>query len=191
MTQRMLSQVREAIEELQKKQDRLIIAIDGRCAAGKTTLAAYLQEMFDCHVFHMDDFFLTPDLRTEERLAQPGGNVDYVRFYREVLLPVMKGDSFSYRPYSCHLQQLIQPVAVAPKQLNIVEGSYSCHPQLWDCYHLRIFMDIDPMNQRKRILERNGKESFVQFEKRWIPLEELYFRAYEIQKRCDLYFLSE
>ena len=37
---------------------RVLVAIDGRCAAGKTTLAASLQAQLACNVFHMDDFFL-------------------------------------------------------------------------------------------------------------------------------------
>ena len=71
-------------ERLAKRADResdsktpFIIAIDGRCCAGKTTLAAKLKEQNGWSVFHMDDFFLQPKQRTKERLAQPGGNVDY------------------------------------------------------------------------------------------------------------------
>ena len=46
---------------------RLLLAIDGRCAAGKTTLAAGLQREFDCNVIHMDDFFLQLHQRTQRK----------------------------------------------------------------------------------------------------------------------------
>ena len=36
----------------------LLIAIDGRCASGKTTLSSYLQKELNCNVIHMDYFFL-------------------------------------------------------------------------------------------------------------------------------------
>ena len=56
----------------------LTLAIDGCCAAGKTTLARRLQEKYGCPVFHADDYFLQPYQRTPERLAQPGGNMELV-----------------------------------------------------------------------------------------------------------------
>ena len=56
-----------------------LLAIDGRCGSGKSTLAAHMAQVFGCPVFHMDDFFLPPELRTPERLAQPGENVQIGR----------------------------------------------------------------------------------------------------------------
>ena len=54
-----------------KSEKPYIVAIDGRCAAGKTTLAAHFQQNIDCTVFHMDDFFLRPEQRTPERFNTP------------------------------------------------------------------------------------------------------------------------
>lgn len=45
------------IRALAAVQPRVLVAIDGRCAAGKTTLAASLQAQLGCNVFHVDDFF--------------------------------------------------------------------------------------------------------------------------------------
>ena len=80
------------IRALAAMRPRVLVAIDGRCAAGKTTLAASLQAQLGCNVFHMDDFFLRPEQRTPERLHQPGGNVDFERFLTEVLRPLYDGD---------------------------------------------------------------------------------------------------
>ena len=191
MTDNILTQVQAVLQKLKKEKPFLLIAIDGRCAAGKTTLAARLRQSMDCNVFHMDDFFLPPELRTRERLAYPGGNIDEERFRSEVLCPVLAESPFSYRPYSCRLQRRTDPVSVQPKPLSIAEGSYSCHPNLWDYYDLRIFLDISRAEQLRRIRERNGEEQLKIFEERWIPLEEQYFSAFQIQQRCDLSFLSE
>jgi uridine kinase len=188
MTSDTVFQILSAIKRRKQDEKPFLIAIDGRCAAGKTTLAAQLQNIVNSNVFHMDDFFLPPGLRTRERLAQPGGNVDYERFRFEILLPALKGGEFSYRPYSCHLQRQTEPVLVQPKSISIIEGSYSCHPYLWDCYDLRIFLNIGREEQLQRIRERNGSEQLNIFQKRWIPLEEQYFSAYQIQQRCDLSF---
>ena len=38
----------------------------------------------------------------------------------------------------------------------------------------------------RRIRKRNGPEKTVQFAQRWIPFEEMYFRAFRVQERCDI-----
>jgi adenylylsulfate kinase-like enzyme len=48
----------ERIELLLKEKQYVLVAIDGRCASGKTTLAAALKEKLSCEIIHMDDFFL-------------------------------------------------------------------------------------------------------------------------------------
>ena len=40
---------------------RTVLAIDGPCGSGKTTLAALLARLYDCPVFHADDCFLRPE----------------------------------------------------------------------------------------------------------------------------------
>ena len=86
-----LETIRKQIDELWEKKDMIIVAIDGKCTSGKTTSASKLAEIYDCNVFHMDDFFLRPEQRTSERFAEIGGNVDYERFQEEVLFPLRSG----------------------------------------------------------------------------------------------------
>lgn len=107
-------------------QGPLILAIDGRAAAGKTTLAAELQTAFGAAVIHMDDFFLPPELRTETRLQIPGGNVHYERFLTEVAPALRAGAPISHRKYDCH-QGTYAPFLVRQPhtQLTVIEGSYS------------------------------------------------------------------
>lgn len=81
---------------------RTTLAIDGPCGSGKTTLAALLAQLYDCPVFHADDFFLRPEQRTPERFAQPGGNLDRERLREEVLLPLHEGKPVCYRRFDCH-----------------------------------------------------------------------------------------
>ena len=66
------------IEDIRREKGRVLVAIDGRCAAGKTTLALRLQEKLGCPLFHMDDFFPAPGtadagaLRPARRECGPG-----------------------------------------------------------------------------------------------------------------------
>ncbi|MBO5071740.1 MAG: uridine kinase [Eubacterium sp.] len=169
----------------QGEKDILLVAIEGRCGAGKTTLAARLQAGMDCSVIHMDHFFLRPEQRTRERLEEPGGNVDYERVEKEVMYPLSQGRPFSYRPYDCRQQRLSEAVTVDPAAVVIVEGTYSCHPVLWNYYDLRLFLDVEPGEQIRRIRKRNGIRQSRVFRDRWIPLEEIYFAAYRLPERCD------
>lgn len=178
----------EKINELFKHKENVLIAIDGRCAAGKSTLAAVLGEKTDCCVIHTDDFFLRPLQRTLQRYEEPGGNMDRERLLEEVMKPLSENKPFYVRSYDCRTQLLTEPVHILPQRLAVVEGSYSCHPSLWDFYDLRIFLTVGREEQLRRIEQRNGREALASFAEKWIPLEECYFKAYDIEKRCGLRF---
>lgn len=180
-----MEEIRMRIEELMKSRERVIVAIDGSCTAGKTTLASKLAELYDCNVIHMDDFFLRPEQRTPQRYAQIGGNVDYERFLAEVLLPLKAGKAFSYRPFDCGSFTLTAPVEVLPKKLTVIEGTYSHHPRFGDPYDLKIFLTVPPEVRRQRILER---PAFLhrRFFEEWIPMEQRYFDGFRIPQQSDI-----
>ena len=159
----------QRIRALAATQPRVLVAIDGRCAAGKTTLAASLQAQLECNVFHMDDFFLRPEQRTSERLHQ-----------------LHDGQAVTYRPYDCHTQQLHAPVRAEVRAVSIIEGSYSCHPALWDLYDLHVFLSVGLEEQRRRIAARSGEKMLPMFTNVWIPMEETYFAQFRVAERADL-----
>lgn len=183
--ERKLEILKARIDDLLTRNPSLVVAIDGQCTSGKTTLAGKLAEIYDCNLIHLDDFFLRPEQRTEERFAQVGGNVDYERFREEVLEPLAAGGEFAYRPFSCSTFTLTQPVTVPVKGLTIVEGSYSLHPYFGEPYGLKVLLTVDPETQRQRILER---PAFLhsRFFEQWIPMENRYFEEFRIEERADL-----
>lgn len=186
-------QINHVIEMIKKEMTTrpFLVAIDGRCGSGKTTLAAILSEYFKCNVVHMDDFFLQPYQRTEKRLNEVGGNVDIERFEKEVLIPLKKNQCFSYQKYDCKKQQLDEYVEVKPCDLTIVEGSYSMHPKIYGYYDLHLFLEIDKDEQFKRILRRNGEKGAENFINKWIPLEEKYFSGFQIKEKSKYHFILE
>ena len=94
------------------------------------------------------------------------------------------GRAAAYRPWSCRTGELGDPVTVEPGTLVLVEGSYACHPALWDQYDLRAFLTVDPAEQLARILRREGDAYAQVFREKWIPLEEQYFSAFQVEERC-------
>jgi uridine kinase len=176
------------IMEVYKRKGSAAAAIDGRSAAGKTTLAAALSKRLGCTLIHMDDFFLSPGQRTPERLAEPGGNVDRERFRQEVLEPLSRGEDFEYGVFDCTAMSVTRTVKVRYTPVTIIEGAYSCHPELWPYYDLHFFISVSKEEQRKRILNRNGPEKAEQFMTRWIPMEEKYFAAFDTETGCRLIY---
>lgn len=184
--------ISEITERLNIEEGRVkVIAIDGRCASGKTTLARELAERLGAGVIHMDDFFLPGEMRTEERLREPGGNVHYERFADEVLDALRGGASFSYGRFDCQRMEIAERMIVPAGRLRIVEGAYSCHPQLENYMDLRIFCDVSPELQCERIRVRNGEQALKNFREKWIPMEEAYFRAHGIMEQADIIIEKE
>lgn len=174
------------IDALCERSETVTLAIDGGSGSGKTALAKRLSEVYNCNVFHMDDFFLPPNRKTPDRLAEPGGNVDYERFADEVANGLGSGGAFSYRPYDCQKNGFKEAVTASPKALNIVEGVYSLHPSLAHLYDLKLFLKTDAQTQISRIRQRSGDAMLTRFIKEWIPLEAAYFEKLGIEQSCDL-----
>ena len=76
----MLETIARRAELLLAERVPVLVAIDGCCGSGKTTLAAALAERLKAEVLHMDDFYLRPEQRSPARYRTPGENVDHERF---------------------------------------------------------------------------------------------------------------
>ena len=164
-------------------RSQVLAAIDGMCASGKSTMGRILQGIYSCNLFHMDDYFLQPHQRTEERMKEIGGNVDYERFQKEILAHIGDEKGLSYQVYDCSKRQLAQRIQVPRSDLNIVEGSYSQHPYFGPVWDLRFFCGISEEEQISRIRLRNGEAMLERFKNEWIPKENEYFTAFSIREK--------
>ena len=158
---------------------RHMIAIDGPCGSGKTTLAACLSRMLNCPCVHMDDFHVPHAQKTAQRMAQPGGNSDRERLICEVLSPWKQGLPTSYRPYNCSEDCLDASIALPDHTLLILEGSYSHHPEIAAYTSLQVFVQVNREEQLQRIRLRSP-EKLDMFLSSWIPLEDRYFAAFQL-----------
>lgn len=176
--------------EIDKEMEKgdFTLAIEGGSASGKSTLGALLEQVYDCNLFHMDDFFLQSHQRTKERLTEPGGNVDRERFLEEVLQPLSKKEMVSYRRFHCGKLTMEPACDIPYKKLNIVEGAYCMHPELEGYYDFSIFLDVEEEIQRARILKRNLGEFAKRFFEEWIPMERNYFEKMQVKDRCQMVF---
>ena len=174
-----------AIADRLARQSAVLVALDGRCGSGKTTLAAQLAERFPQSItVHTDDFYLPPSRRVTGWEKIPCANMDIRRLRNEVVAPARAGQAFSYQAYSCREGSYLPPRPLGSAPLVIVEGSYSCHPTLADCYDLKVFVTCSKEEQARRLLTREG-ERYSGFTARWIPLEEGYFAKFQIEQVAD------
>ena len=170
----------------QKPTKPLVLALDGRCGSGKTTLADQLARQFPGSiVLHTDDFYLPPAQRVRGWEKTPCANMDLIRLRDEALRLAYEGQPVLYRAYSCRAgaYQPVQELAAQP--LVILEGSYSHHPLLAGYETLRVFITCSKEAQTRRLQAREG-ERYTNFAARWIPLEEGYFAQYRIEETADL-----
>ena len=169
-----------------KQQPTVLVALDGRCGSGKTTLAAQLAERFPQSItLHTDDFYLPPPQRVTGWERIPCANMHLERLRAEAVAPARAGRAVCYKAYSCREGTYLPPRVLGPAPLVIVEGSYSHHPLLAGCYDLKVFVTCSPSEQTRRLQAREG-ERYSSFAARWIPLEEGYFKEYSIEEKADL-----
>ena len=185
--------INQRINELlsNPEKQKIIIAIDGMTGSGKTTLSKELSQILnDAPIFHADDFFLLPELRTEERLKEPGGNIHYERMKKEVIDPLINGkinDIIKYKPFNCRIQDFGEEKSLKINKINIVEGSYCLNPYFGKYYDLSIFLRINQKEQIERLTKRAPKmiDNFIN---KWIPLEKKYHEAFNLYEKCDIKF---
>lgn len=177
-----------AIDQLMATQEKVIVAIDGDCAAGKTSLSQLISQIYDCNQVHMDHFFLQPDQQTEIRLNTPGENIDHERFTKDVMTPLMASESLSYKPFNCMTQTFGEAISLPFKKLTIIEGSYALHASLIQFYDLKVFLQIPQDVQLDRILARDGINMLQKFKDVWIPMEKNYAKTFNVKEKCDFCF---
>lgn len=163
----------------------LVLALDGRCGSGKTTLTNALVRQFPASaVLRTDDFYLPPAQRAHGWEQTPCANMDLARLRDEALRPAYAGQPVAYRAYSCRQGAYLPPAQLPAQPLVILEGSYSHHPLLRPYETLRVFVTCTKAEQTRRLQAREGAR-YADFAARWIPLEEGYFAQYSIAESAD------
>lgn len=115
---------------------------------------------------------------------EPGGNVDYERFYQEIIEPLLAGQTVLYHPLDCKTMSYKAQVTEQPHMLNIIEGAYCQHSYFGDIYDLRIFMVVGAEEQKLRVKARDPW-LYGRYIKEWIPMENSYSSFFGIKEQSD------
>ncbi len=168
-----------ALSDLCKEKERPIIAIDGPAGAGKTTLAheifLALSTSASVQVIHMDDLYdgwdnaLSGDLTkvlsylVEQHLGKTPAKLQRYNWSAAAF-----GDSEAL------------PVA----DLLILEGVGSADKDIQGHLAALIWMEIDPQDGLKRVINRDGADVAEQMEK-WLTTQEKHFLQHSTREKAD------
>ena len=103
---------------------------------------------------------------------------------QEIIIPLSEKKDICYHKFDCSKMALGDKVTAVPKRITVIEGAYSMHPDFKEYYDISVFLDIDQVLQKSRILKRNPGIA-DRFFKEWIPMEKKYFDAFGIKEKCD------
>lgn len=173
--------VAAAIADLLADRTRpVLVALDGRSGAGKTTLARVVAAKVGAGVIEGDDFYAGGTADAWDAMS-PAAMVDHCIDWarqREVLAALALGRDATWFPYDWNaddgrLSTDADTCRAAPAV--ILEGAYSARPELADLLDLRILLDTDPIVRRDRLLQREGRGYRTEWEARWSVAEDHYF----------------
>lgn len=175
--------ITKIVEFVDNCPNHSIIALEGRCASGKSTIADNLSQYT---IIHMDDFFLPRIRKTPARMAEVGGNIDY-----ELVLSTIEKlkdsinnhlDKLEFEIFDCATQSYLTKQIIIKDKI-ILEGVYSSHYHFNDLIDYVIYLKVDKEVQYERISKRRMAQMFFN---EWMKYEELYFEKYNITEKADL-----
>jgi len=148
------------IEQLRNERTRVVVAIDGRGGAGKSSLARDLVKRLpkSAHVEH--DWFHLPKAHVID-----ANRFDHVRLISEVILPFRSGaKKLSFARYNWGYLAGIpdgfheMPTTIEDKEVLILEGCETLHLTLVPHLDLRVWVDTDPTVALSRGIRRDIDE---------------------------------
>ncbi|MFF1251975.1 chorismate-binding protein [Pseudarthrobacter sp. NPDC058329] len=161
----------------------VIIAIDGRSGAGKTTLAVELAARLRAHhkvaLFHLEDIY-------------PGWNglmagVD--RYVATVLEPLSRGDAATWTSWDWENHHDGGACVTLPAEIVIVEGVGSAAAAARPLLAAVIWADSPEAVRRTRALDRDGG-TYEPYWDQWAAQEEEWLRSDDVAGHADVRVLN-
>jgi uridine kinase len=182
----------------------VFVGIDGRSGAGKSTLAAALTPdliasghrdvtvtVIEGDLFYSGGSADTWDQRTAAEKADLV--IDWHR-QRGVLQQLRDDGIAEWRPFDwdaddwdADVVPLVEtPMAARVAPVVVLEGAYSCRPELHDLLDLLVLVDVPLELRSARLREREGDAYRADWEARWSEAEDHYFGSVMPPERFDL-----
>jgi uridine kinase len=168
----------------------VLVALDGRSAVGKSTLAQQIAARTAALVIDGDDFYRGGDdafWQARNPAEKVELAIDWHR-QRSLLTKLRRGEPARWQPYDWEVDdgRLAAEVNVGPAAVVILDGAYSARRELADLFALRALLDVPRQLRRERLLRREGERYRSEWEARWSEAEDLYFEQLMPPESFDL-----
>jgi uridine kinase len=173
-----------------------VVALDGGSGVGKSTLAASVAAELRASVVQTDDFFCSQrtgaewDACTAAEKAAMG--IDWRRLRTEALDPLRAGREASWHPFDFAAYEYATGSGLAthvvtrpPTRVIIMDGIYSCRPELDDLIDLSVLVEAPAAIRRQRHNEREAADE-ADWHRRWDDAEDHYFAHVRPPESYDL-----
>ncbi|WP_144671716.1 aminodeoxychorismate synthase component I [Arthrobacter sp. U41] len=161
----------------------VIIAIDGRSGAGKTTLAielaARLREHHKVSLFHLEDIY-------------PGWNglaAGIERYASTVLAPLHRGEPAEWVSWDWAAHYDGDTRTTRPAEIVLVEGVGAAAAAARPYLSAVIWADSPEQDRRSRALARDG-DSYAPYWEEWAAQEEEWLAVDDVPARADVRVLN-
>ena len=191
---------------LRETSDRgrpLYVGLDGRSGAGKSTLAESITARLEAEpndlrvtVIDGDQFYAggTAESWDRQSPSEKAARVIDWRRQRRVLQQLRDSGVAEWHPFDWEAEDwdrepvplASQPICARVGSIVLLEGAYSCRPELHDLLDLRMLLDVPHDVRRRQLLEREGAAYRADWEARWSAAEDYYFGSVMTPGRFDL-----
>ncbi|WP_224389265.1 uridine kinase [Pseudonocardia sp. ICBG1293] len=191
-------------QALPARQGPLVVGVDGRSGAGKSTLTAQVAAYLARHpdgvgrvtVVEGDDFYAGGSAGTWDARTAPE-RVDLVIDWhrqRDVLERLRADGVARWRGFdwdSEHWDAEVAPLTASATTavaapLILLEGAYSCRPELHPLLDLRVLLTAPGEVRLRRLVQRDGDDHDAGWTARWSAAEDHYFGSVMPPERFDL-----
>jgi uridine kinase len=166
----------------------LIIGIDGRPCAGKSTLTIKLAEALNAQIIYLDEFFIPQKLWPKD--AKPAFPFFYFRYneFLEGVKNLAQGKTFRYFSHDWDNNDLsAEPTIITPDKVIIVEGVSALNPALVDLYFKKIWVASNLKNERSAVIIRDGEKNIDLWQRYYIPSIDIYCLS-KPSERADIIY---
>ncbi len=158
------------------------VAIDGRAGSGKSTFAKVMSKLLPGYVFLTGDDYFEP---LDNKLVW--GSFNDARFMADVIKPLQKGNTITYRPYDWEATPPISQKTITIKSGLCLERCYSFKFNLdWD---IKIWVEAPKELCLKRGIAREHlpeKTVLKTWTEVWQPLEDKYIKTFDPKTKADI-----
>ncbi len=176
----------------------IVVAIDGGSGAGKSSLAAMIQNQLEAALIPLDDFYAAQISDQQWASFIPGERLEHVfdwaRLRRQAVEPLLQGETARWQAFdfiagprpdgTYPLQDKFKQQE--PADVILVEGAYSASQPLAELVDLAILVDTPPEVRHARLAAREERNFLIRWHAIWDPVEDLYFNQVRPKKSYDI-----